>query len=99
MKQNKIMAKFEQCGSLLNKSIMMVDINSHWKYQIKTINDKQINDVVVETQIVILPFGAVLAYAIAPNSLIPTRWSNQNHGCDARFKYNITLNNYKYVTK
>ncbi len=49
--------------------------------------------------IVILPFGAVLAYAITPNSLIPTRWSYQNHGCDARFKCNITLNNYKYVTK
>jgi hypothetical protein len=49
MKQNKIMAEFEQCGFLLSKSIMMVDINSQWKYQIKTINDKQINDVVVET--------------------------------------------------
>jgi CTP:phosphocholine cytidylyltransferase-like protein len=51
------MVEFEQCGSLLNKSIMTIDTNSQCKYQIRILNDKQINDVVVvETHVVILPF-------------------------------------------
>jgi hypothetical protein len=74
MKQNKITAKFVQCGFLLNKSTMTIETNSQWKYQIKIINDKQINDVVaIKTHVVVLPFLAILAYAIAPNLPVPTR--------------------------
>ncbi len=59
----------------MNEYVMIIEINSQWKYHIRVINDKQINDVVVvETHVIDLPFGV----AIAPNSLIPTRWSNQN---------------------
>jgi hypothetical protein len=50
------------------------------KYQIKVVNDyhKKIHDFVdVETHIVVLPFGAILAYAIVPNSPLLTKWSNQ----------------------
>ncbi len=28
MKQNKIMAKFKQCGSLLNKSVVIIETNN-----------------------------------------------------------------------
>jgi hypothetical protein len=76
-KQNKIMIEFEQCGSLLNKYVVIVETNSQWKYQIKVVNDKQICDVVaIETHVVVFPFGAILAYVIAPNLTVPTRWSN-----------------------
>jgi hypothetical protein len=79
MKQNKFMVEFEQCGSLLNTYVVTININNQWKYQIKVVYDKQINDVVVvETHVIIFPFGVVLAYAIALNLPIPTRWSNQN---------------------
>jgi hypothetical protein len=58
---------------------MTIKTNNQSKYQIKTSNDKQIHDVVViETHVNVLPFGVVLAYAIALNSSIPTRWSNHN---------------------
>ncbi len=80
-KQNKIMAKLEQCGSLLNKYVIIIETNNQWKYHIKTINDKQIHDVVVVETHVVLPFGVILAYAIIPNLPIPTRWSNQNQWC------------------
>ncbi len=51
------------------------------KYYIKVINDssKQIHDfVAIETHVDVLSFGVVLAYAIIPNSPLPTKWSNQN---------------------
>ncbi len=71
------MAKFEQWNSLLKKFVVTSDINSQWKYQIIVVNDKKINDVVaIQTHVIILPFGAVLTYAITPNSPIPTKWSN-----------------------
>jgi hypothetical protein len=71
------MAEFEQHGSFLNKFIVTVETNNQWKYYITVVNDKQIHDVVaIETHVAILPFGAILAYAIAPNSPIPTKWSN-----------------------
>jgi hypothetical protein len=35
---------------------------------------KQIHDfVVVETHVAILPFGAIMAFAIVPNSPLPTK--------------------------
>jgi hypothetical protein len=34
--------------------------------------------VAIETNVVVLPFGAVLAYAIVPNSPIKAKWSNDN---------------------
>ncbi len=37
-----------------------------------------IDFVVVETHVIILPFGVILAYATIPNSPLPTKWSNQN---------------------
>ncbi len=99
-KQNKIMVKFYQCGSLLNKYVMTIETNSQWKYQIKIVNDKQIHDVVaVEAHVNVLPFGVVLAYAIAPNSPIPTDGLIITNGCDVKFKWKIALDNYKYVTK
>jgi len=68
------MVKFEQFGFLLNKFIMNIETNNQWKYYIKIVNDKQINDVVaIKTHVIVLPFGAILAYAIAPNLLVPTR--------------------------
>jgi hypothetical protein len=71
------MAEFEQCGSLLNKSVVTIETNNQWKYHTRVVNDKQLHDVVVvETHVVVVPFGVVLAYAIAPNSPIPTKWSN-----------------------
>jgi hypothetical protein len=71
------MAKFEQCGSLLNKFVGNVKTNSQWKYHIKVINDKQINDVAdIETNVDVLPFKVIMAYTIVPNSPIPTKWSN-----------------------
>jgi hypothetical protein len=54
---------------------------SQSKLQIKAINDNQNHihdDVAIETNVVVLPFGAVLAYAIVLNSLVKTRWSNDN---------------------
>jgi hypothetical protein len=47
----------------------------------KVINDIQnhIHDVVaIETNVVVLPFGVILAYAIVPNSPIKAKWSNDN---------------------
>ncbi len=77
------MVKFEQCGSLLNKYAMTVEIDNQWKYQIKTVNDKQIHDVVVvEAHVNVLPFGIVFAYAIALNSPIPTNGPTITNGCD-----------------
>jgi hypothetical protein len=81
-KQNKIKAKLEQWSYLLNKSVVTIETNNHWKYYIKAVNDyhKQIHDVMaIETCVVIIPFGVVMAYAIVLNSPILTWWSNQNH--------------------
>jgi hypothetical protein len=73
------MAKFKQCGSLLNKSVVIIETNNQWKYHIKLLIDKQINDVVaIETHVNVLPFKVIMAYIIVPNSPIPTKWSNQN---------------------
>jgi hypothetical protein len=52
--------------------------------------------VVVETNVVILPFGVVMAYATIPNPPLPTKWSNQNQCLHARFKCRIWVDNYKY---
>jgi len=44
-------------------------------------NDTQnhIHDVVaIETNVVILPFGTVISYAIVMNSPIKAKWSNDN---------------------
>jgi hypothetical protein len=79
-KRNKMRVEFEHWNCLLKKSIMTVETNNHWKYQIKAGNDyhKQIHDFVdVETNVTILPFGVVLAYAIVPNPPLATKWSNQ----------------------
>jgi hypothetical protein len=34
--------------------------------------------VVAETNVTIMPFGAIMAYVIVSNSLIKTKWSNDN---------------------
>jgi len=76
----------------LKKFIVIVETNNHKKYQIKVINHyhKEIHDfVVVETNVVILPFGVVMAYATIPNPPLPTKWSNQNQCLHARFKCRI----------
>jgi hypothetical protein len=52
--------------------------------------------VVVETNVDILPFGVVMAYATVPNPPLPTKWSNQNQCLHARFKCRIWVDNYKY---
>ncbi len=77
---NKIRVELEHWSCLLNKSIVNVQTNNHWKYHIKVVNDyhKQIHDfVVIETHVIVLPFGAILTYVIIPNSPLPTKWSNQ----------------------
>jgi hypothetical protein len=67
---------------------LLVETNSHWKYLIWAKNDEQIFDfVAVETNVVILPFGAILAYATIPKSLLlMSKWSNQKQSCHARLK-------------
>jgi hypothetical protein len=60
---------------------MTIETNNQLKLQNKVINDTQnhIHDVVaIETNIVVLPFGVVLAYAIVPNSPIKAKSSNDN---------------------
>jgi hypothetical protein len=60
---------------------VIIETNNHYKYQIRIVNDydKQIHDfTVVETHVIIMQFGVVLAYVTIPNSPLPTKWSNQN---------------------
>jgi hypothetical protein len=79
--KKKMRVELEHWSCLLNKYVLTIETNSHWKYHIIVVNDccKQIHDfVVVETHVIILPFGVILAYATIPNSPLPTKWSNQN---------------------
>ncbi len=79
----------------LNKSIVTVEINHH----ISTLINKQILAfVVVKTHAILLPFGAILANAIALNSWLPTTWTNQKQRCYAKTKCIIKVDHYKYVT-
>ncbi len=59
---------------------MTIETKKLIKNQIKIVNDNQncIHDVVVETNVDVLPLGAILACAIVPNSPIKTKWSNDN---------------------
>ncbi len=91
-KRYKMRVKLEHWNCLLDKFVVMVETNSHWKYQIKAVNDyhNEIHDFVgVETHVV-LPFGVVMAYATVPNPPLPTKWSNQNQCLHARFKCRIS---------
>jgi hypothetical protein len=59
---------------------MIVETNNHSKYHIRIVNDyhKKIHDfVIVETCVIVLPIGIIIAYAIVPNSPLPTKWSNK----------------------
>ncbi len=79
-KRNKMRVELEHWSYLLNKSVVTIETNSHWKCQIIVVNDccKQIHDfVAIETHVIVLPFGVILAYATIPNSPLPTKWSNQ----------------------
>jgi hypothetical protein len=67
-KNLRVRIKHWNCS--LNKSIVIVETNNHWKYQIWAWNDEQIFDFVVdEIDVVILPFRAILAYPIIPKHL------------------------------
>jgi hypothetical protein len=69
-KRYKMRVELKHGNCLLNKFVKMVETNSHWKYQNRLVNDyhKEINDfVVVETHIVVLPFGVIMAYVTFPN--------------------------------
>jgi hypothetical protein len=60
---------------------MIVETNNQLKLYIKVINDNQnhIHDVVaIKTNVIVLPLGAILAYAIVPNSPTKIKWSNDN---------------------
>jgi hypothetical protein len=75
------MVELEHWSCLLNKSMVTIETNSHWKYHIILVNDccKQIHDfVAIETLVIVLPFGVIWAYAIIRNSPLLTKWSNQN---------------------
>jgi hypothetical protein len=75
-----IRVELEHWNYLLNKFIVIVETNNHWKCHIGIVNDchKQIHDfVVVETHVITLPFWTISAYATIPNSPLPTKWSNQ----------------------
>jgi hypothetical protein len=50
-----------------------------------TWDDEQIFDFVAnETNVVVLPFGAILAYPIVPKSPLPNKWSNQKQSCHVK---------------
>ncbi len=73
--------ELEHWNLLLNKFVVIVETNNHWKYVIKIVNDylKQIHDFeAIETHVIVQSFGVILAYATIPNSPLPTKWSNQN---------------------
>jgi hypothetical protein len=60
---------------------MTIEINNQLKFHIKVVNDNQnhIHDVVVvETNVVVLRFGVVMAYAIVSNSPMKTKRSDDN---------------------
>jgi hypothetical protein len=48
--------------------------------------------------VVVLPFGVVLAYPIVPKSPLPSKWSNQKQNCHAKLKHRKKVDHYKYIT-
>ncbi len=40
-----------------------------------------------ETNVVVLQFGVIMAYAIVPKSILPSKWYNQKQSCHAKFKH------------
>jgi len=77
------MHEFEKVhwNCMLNKIVVIVEVNNRWKYHIGTINYYYKQSAwfcVVETHATILSLETVLAYAIVLNSPLPNKWSNQN---------------------
>jgi len=60
---------------------LTVEKNNHSQNKIEAVNDyqTQVHDfVAVETDVVVLPLGAIVAYPTILNSSLPTNWSNEN---------------------
>jgi len=76
-------------------------LSDFWnKHLIINDNQNHIHDVVfVERNVDVLPFGAILAYAIVPNSPIKLNGPMTTNVYDVRFKCKIWLDNHKYFKK
>jgi hypothetical protein len=54
--------------------------------------------VVDEIDVVVMPFGAILAYPIVPKSYLLSKWSNQKWRCHDKLKFKKWMDHYTYVT-